>query len=447
MTRASSPRQVVLRIIEQVVDQGATLNDALTRHAGTLREPRELAFAKALAFETLRWWPRLDYLLGRLLERPLRNKDRVVRYALLTGLAQIIVLRVPDHAAVSETVTLVRGLGRPWAAGLANAVLRRFGRERDAQLAALDRAPEAQYAHPGWLIEAIRQSWPRHWEDILDQNNRHPPMTIRVRGDVDTYMAELAARGLPSHRCEPAPAALVLEQAVDAMSLPGFEQGRVTVQDGAAQLAAALLDLAPGQRVLDACAAPGGKTAHILDSEPGLAEVLALDSSAPRLRRLEDNLQRLQLSAQLLAADAGDPDRWWDGRPFQRILLDAPCSATGIIRRHPDIKLLRSPRQLDELTATQSRLLRSLWPTLEPGGTLLYATCSILARENQDQIDAFLAATGDAVLEPLQPAWAGHPGPALSILPGEWDMDGFFYARLSKAGPVPADTAVPRPHN
>ena len=294
----------------------------------------------------------------------------------------------------------------------------------------------AQSAHPAWLLEHLQQDWPADWERIVSANNATPPMTLRVNAahsERDTYVAMLKESGTS---CEPArhtEYGLTLSQPVGVDHLPNFTDGAVSVQDAAAQLAAQLLDARPGERVLDACAAPGGKTAHILERQPGLAKLLALDISEERIQRLTDNLRRLGLSATTCVGDATNPTSWWDGRPFDRILLDAPCSATGVIRRHPDIKVLRHAEDLRQLTQTQAQILTALWPLLKPGGMLLYVTCSILQQENSQQIQDFLATQADARHNLIDAEWGHAQAAGRQTLPGENGMDGFFYACIQKA--------------
>jgi 16S rRNA (cytosine967-C5)-methyltransferase len=342
---------------------------------------------------------------------------------------------VPSHAAVAETVGAARRLHKAWAAALVNATLRGFLREREQLLAALDTDPVSALAHPAWLLDELRAAWPQQWQAIAAANNVRPPMTLRVNprhGDAAAWRTRLTTAGHPAATVAAAPSALQLDAPCDVKILPGFATGALSVQDAAAQLAAPLLAVRPGQRVLDACAAPGGKTCHLLESQPALAELVALDRSAERLERVRENLVRLGGTARLVAADAAEVDSWWDGKPFERILLDAPCSGSGVIRRHPDIKLLRRPEDLVHLAGEQQRLLRAVWPLLAPGGRLLYATCSVLPVENERQISHFLADYEEAEELPITAEW-GHPRDhGRQILPGEAGMDGFFYALLQR---------------
>jgi 16S rRNA (cytosine967-C5)-methyltransferase len=400
------------------------------------RDGRDRGLLGELCYGVLRWHPRLAALLKRLLDRPLKPRDRLVEALLLVGLYQLLYLRVPRHAAVNETVAACRTLDRPHLARLANAVLRRLLREETALLEALDRDPVAATAHPAWLLRALREAWPQEWQAIVAGGNRHPPLTLRVnrrRTTRDDYLGRLAQAGI---RADPAPfveAGLVVETPVPPDTLPGYAEGLFSVQDAAAQLCAGLLDLAPGQRVLDACAAPGGKTTHLLEAQPHLARLVAVDSAGARLDRLRENLERLGLTAEVRAADVGAPATWWDAQPFDRILLDAPCSATGVIRRHPDIKVLRRADDIPSLQAGQARLLDGVWRALARGGMLLYVTCSILPEENELQVRRFLERHPDARPRPMSAPWGRPRTPGRQTLPGEHDMDGFFFCRLEKA--------------
>jgi 16S rRNA (cytosine967-C5)-methyltransferase len=326
-------------------------------------------------------------------------------------------------------------------------VLRRFLRERATLLAAVDADPAAAAAHPRWLYEAIAATYPADLDSILAANNAHPPLTLRVdrtRGSVADYLAELAAAGLPARALPPVPTAVMLERAVPVAKLPGFAAGRVSVQDAHAQLAAPLLDPRAGERVLDACAAPGGKTGALLEHAGGALDLTALDSDAARLELVAANLRRTGRSARLVAADLGEPPQWWDGRPFDCILLDAPCSASGVLRRHPDIRLLRRASDVAPLAGLQRRVLAACFAMLRPGGRLLYATCSILPEENAAVVDAFLAAEPAARVLPLStallPASVTRPaGPGVQLLPGgEACGDAFYYACLTRHEPSQA---------
>lgn len=431
----ASGRDVAVDAVTRVLRDGRSLSDAFGAAAAGLNDSREAALARELAFGVFRWLPRLDPMLPRLMKRPLKRKDANVRAILLIGLYQLLFTRIPAHAAVAESVGLSRKIGKPWTEGLVNAVLRRFQREGAGILEAVCQSEAAAYAHPAWLIDAARQAWPNAWQRILQAGNARPPMTLRVnarRSTRDAYLERLRAAGMAAEPAVHTRHGLVLERPVEADALPGFAQGAVSVQDAAAQLAAPLLSPEPGQRVLDACAAPGGKTAHLLEIQPAVTTLVAVEKDARRLPPLKSTLDRLGLSGHVIHGDAAAPQRWWDGIPFDRILLDAPCTATGVIRRHPDIKYHRRQGDVETSTRLQRRLLEAVWPLLAQGGTVLYATCSILPQENQQQVLEFVESRSDAVQCPIQSEWGQAAGPGRQILPGDHGMDGFYYALLTK---------------
>lgn len=428
-------RLASLRALELIVQQGQSLDNALESVLPRLDRGRDQGLMQHLCYGVMRWYPQLEFLLQQLLHKPLKNKDGDLRLLLLLGLYQLRFTRIPAHAAVDETVALTRTLNKAWARGMVNAVLRNYSRRQDELEQRLERDAPAHWAHPKWLLDSLQQAWPGQWEAIVTANNQQPPMSLRVngrRGSRDTYIKLLREAGLDARPAPHTESGLILAEPCPVEALPGFNDGVVSVQDGAAQLAAPLLEPQPGERILDACAAPGGKTAHLLEHQPELAELVALDVDAGRLARVTQNLERLDLSATPREGDAARPADWWDGQPFDRILLDAPCSATGVIRRHPDIKFHRRPSDIPRLSATQHAMLLALWPLLKPGGTLLYATCSILPAENRQQVEAFLAATPEARHVPLTANWGHTLSTGQQILPGEDEMDGFYYARLVK---------------
>ncbi len=373
-----------------------------------------------LSYGVLRRLGLLDKLLALLLERPLT--DPAIRYLLLVGLYELLEGRTPAYAAVNEAVAAAPRR----ASGLVNAVLRNFLRRRKALLQAALADPVARWNHPAWWIARLKEEYPEDWQAILDAANRHPPMTLRInrrRTDVQAYLDRLSERGLEAKQT--GECALTLEKPVPVSELPGFAEGLVSVQDLGAQYAAPLLDCQDGMRVLDACAAPGGKTAHLLERHD--LELVALDRDAARLERVQDNLARLGLTATVRAADAGSPNVWWDGSPYDRILLDAPCTASGVVRRHPDGKWLKRADDATLLAKRQGQLLESLWPLLRPGGKLLYTTCSLFGTENREVVRTFLEHHPEAKEEPLDLA-GGRQG---QLLPDS-HHDGFFYARLVK---------------
>jgi len=430
-------RACAARVLLQVVSGGRSLADALPDAMQSVSDARQRALVQELTYGTLRWFYRLDALLQQLMKKPLKKRDVDVRCLLLIGLYQLTHLAMPQRVAVNETVQATEALNKAWARGLVNAVLRNYQRRAESLEVTLDSEVAVKFAHPPWLVEWLQADWPHDWEAILVANNARPPFSLRVnqhRITRDEYLDELAARSIEALPLPQVATGLMLKKPVAVEKLPGFSAGVVSVQDGAAQLAAGLLSLAPGQRVLDACAAPGGKTAHILEVEPEIDRLTAIDIDGRRLRRIEENLSRLSLHAELQQGDAAEPSAWWDGRPYDRILLDVPCSATGVIRRHPDIKLLRKPGDVATLVSGQARLLQALWPLLVPGGMLLYSTCSVLKDENSNQVARFLEQHADAVEAPINTAWGRRCVHGRQILPGDDEMDGFYFACLQKLG-------------
>jgi 16S rRNA (cytosine967-C5)-methyltransferase len=439
-----NPRLAAARALAVVLNGKASLGSSLPPLLDRV-EQRDRGLAQDLAFGTARWQPRLALIAEKLLQKPFKAADRDVEALLLIGLYQLFYTRIPAHAAIGETVACVDKLKKPSLKGLLNAVLRNAQRDSESIIASLDRDPVLHSAHPRWLQKALKAQWPEQWQAICAANNAHPPLILRVNrrlGSRDDYLAELRRSGFAGEPCRFSRDGIRLLQACDVTSLPGFAAGLVSVQDEAAQLAAELLELAPGQRVLDACCAPGGKTCHLLEVEPALAGVVAVDLEEKRLVRVRENLKRLNLDAELIAADGRDTAAWWDGQPFQRILLDAPCSATGVIRRHPDIKLTRQAADIPALAQLQGELLDALWPTLEVGGILLYATCSVLPMENSDTIAAFLARTPSARELQISADFGLQPAHGRQLLPQIDGHDGFYYAKLSKIAASPHPIGV-----
>jgi 16S rRNA (cytosine967-C5)-methyltransferase len=413
----------------QVIN-GGSLSRVLPK---SLIDTDEPALVQEMVYGALRWHYTLSGLLRILLSKPLKAKDQDVECLLRIGLYQLMEMRIPQHAAVNETVRETRTLNKPWAKGLVNGVLRNFQRNQEELLQQVSDGERLNM--PSWLMKRLRRAYPDDWEAICLASNQRPPMTIRVNTlhqSRDTYAIGLQAAEITSHAHPCAQDALILDQAVDVHSLPGFDQGRASVQDAAAQLAAQILTIEPGHRVLDACAAPGGKTAHLLEKGGSTPEVWAIEKEAARIPSLEQTLERLDLEAHILNADAADTEAWWDGKPFDRILLDAPCSATGVIRRHPDIRLHRTSDDITRLQKEQAKLLDALWPLLAPGGMFLYATCSILPEENVDQVARFLGAHDDAEEIQIDLPCGRQQSHGLQMLPGDQEMDGFYYAAIIK---------------
>ncbi len=444
----TNPRALAAQVLARVM-AGRYLDDALDEVLAA--RPPEAAFIQELAYGTLRWFHQLAGIAKLFIEKPLKPKDQDIYALLLAGLYQLRALRVATHAAVDETVAAAEALGKPWAKGLINACLREYLRRGGAADDAVKKDATLRLSHPAWLLEKFRAAWPGDWERIASTNNERPPLVLRVNLRKTTranYLEALRTAGLAARPDALLDTDITLETPVPVTQLPGFADGLVSVQDAAAQWAAVLLDAQPGHHVLDACAAPGGKTGHILERTPGLAELVAVDREPARVARIDESLKRLGFTARLITADAAEPSAWWDdsrdgggratpgavadGPQFDRVLLDAPCSASGVIRRHPDVKLRRKPADLPKLIAAQARLLSALWPLLKPGGKLLYVTCSILPEENENTLRAFLAREATAVEQPLPEAVGRACAAGRQILPGEHGMDGFYYACLRK---------------
>ncbi|MFN3593298.1 MAG: 16S rRNA (cytosine(967)-C(5))-methyltransferase RsmB [Thiobacillaceae bacterium] len=410
-------RRLAARALASVLDGGRSLDRVL---ASLRLEGRARAAVMDYAYGVLRHLGLLDFVLTRLLDRPL--KDPELRHLLYVGLYELYSGTTPDYAAVNETVAAAPARARP----LVNAVLRNFQRRREALLAQAQTDPVARWNHPAWWIERLQAEYPRAWQGILEASNTHPPMTLRVnrrRASLEDYQRRLDAAGIAA--VQTGEWALTLARPIPVIELPGFAEGLVSVQDLGAQHAAGLLDGRDHMRVLDACAAPGGKTAHLLERHD--LELTALDLDPLRLKRVRDNLKRLGLAAQVLAGDAGRPAQWWDGHAYDRILLDAPCTASGVVRRHPDARWLKRAADTTTLARRQRELLEALWPLLRPGGKLLYATCSLFSAENRDVVTAFLDHHPEAAEEPLI-----LTGGSLGQLLPDSHHDGFFYARLVK---------------
>ncbi len=429
--KQNNPRAVAARILAKVIRDGRSLSQAMEVVPPALSDDRGLI--QEMCYGVMREYYRLSVMVAPLLKKPLKEKDSDVQALLLLGLYQLLQMRVPDHAAVSETVAATAALKKPWARGMVNAVLRNFQRQKEDLLTQADATEQGRWSHPQWMIDALRAAWPDDWQRLLEANNQRPPMCLRINTakiNLDDYLKLLAKDEIDATRSEFTSITLRLDQPKDVTLLPGFAEGWVSVQDEAAQQAANIMALKPGQRVLDVCAAPGGKTAHMLESAE--VEMVAVDVDESRLKRVEENLQRLGKTAQCIVGDAAAPKDWWDGRPFDRILLDAPCSATGVIRRHPDIKLLRRESDINALVELQAQILDAIWLLLKPGGMLVYATCSVLPQENAEQITAFVARRADAQLKAIKELWGTPLAAGQQVLTGSSGMDGFYYACLEK---------------
>lgn len=426
----AATRAAAARVVDAVLHHGRSLRAELGPAQAQFDDARDRALVEAMCFAVLRAPARFGGALDAWMARPLPRRDSRVRALLMVGLAQLDPLGLPAHAAVAATVDAARLIDASHQAKLVNALLRRALRE---PIAAVD--PGAHW--PAWLRTKLRTDWPDDADAIVAAHAQAPPLWLRVnrlQGGRDAYVQRLVDAGLAPAVDADAPDALRLDVPVPIATLPGFADGAVSVQDASAQAVADALAPPPGAHVLDACAAPGGKTAHLLERD-ATAGITALDIDAARLAQVGDGLRRLRLldRARLVAADGVDVDAWWDGTAFDAVLLDAPCSATGIVRRQPDVVLHRRESDLAALVALQARLLDVLWTTLAPGGVLVYATCSVLRDENDHQVDAFLARTPDASNEPLDARFGRVSGSGRQVLPGERGRDGFFYARLRKA--------------
>jgi 16S rRNA (cytosine967-C5)-methyltransferase len=422
------------KLLSRVVKNQLSLA-TLFPYQGADLSVQDEALLQELCFGVCRWYQRLNAQIDMLLDKPLKAKDIDVKILLLLGLYQLEFTRIPAHAAISETVEACKQLKKASASGLINAILRRSQREKDAMLGDLNKKTDYLYSHPYWLIKRLKQCWPEHWQDICAANNERAPMTLRVnelRNSRTSYLAEVEASSIAASPCQFSPSAITLEKPVPVDSLPGFNQGQSSVQDEAAQLAATLLQLAPNQHVLDACAAPGGKTCHLLETEPALASLTALELDSERAKKIHQNLDRLQLTAKVIEGDATQPQQWWDNQSYDRILLDAPCSATGVIRRHPDIKLLRHDEDIPALATLQFQMLSALWSLLKPRGILVYATCSVLPDENEQVIARFMEQQNDAEILSIEADWGIQRPFGRQLFPQQQGHDGFYYARLQK---------------
>ncbi|MDG1732395.1 MAG: 16S rRNA (cytosine(967)-C(5))-methyltransferase RsmB [Thalassotalea sp.] len=422
-------RALAARCLYAVVDQGRSLNDELPKQQLLVDSPKDKGLLQELCYGVLRYLPELEHQVRRFVNKPLTGKQRVFHFLMIVGIYQIKYTRIPDHAAVAETVAATAILKNKHLKGLVNAVLRSYQREPELD----EELPDAvKYNHPGWFIKKLQAGYPNNWLQILEQNQQRPPMWLRVnqsKKSVAEYLTLLAEQEIEIVQVAPVSQAILLTSPIDVQKLPGFNDGWVSIQDGAAQMAAPLLQTQSGDNVLDCCAAPGGKTCHILELTPDIASMTAIDIEAQRLVRVEENLTRLGLQAKVIAADAANTEQWFDGQQFDRILLDAPCSGTGVIRKNPDIKWLRRASDIDSLVVLQQQILKSIWALLKPGGTMIYATCSILPEENTAQVKHFVESNNDAHLEDLAMT-AGSKD--WQILPGENSMDGFYYAKLTK---------------
>ncbi|WP_196139828.1 16S rRNA (cytosine(967)-C(5))-methyltransferase RsmB [Aliikangiella sp. G2MR2-5] len=418
------------------VENGRSVNEILATENSPL-PPQQTAQAKQLLFGSLRYYHRLNTILDNLLAKPLKAKDSDLKVLLIMGLYQLDFMSTPDHAAISESVELTRTLGKPWASKLVNGVLRSYQREKLSLTKRLEKAVQYRFSHPGWIVKRLKTDWPEVFEEILSENNRQAPMTIRVntlKNNLDDYLLLLESNEIKAKKHPLAKDGLVLEKAVGVAQLPGFEQGKVTVQDAAPQLVVDMLQLETAKNVVDGCAAPGGKTTHMLQRNPHV-KLVAVELSSTRAEKIQQTFERMGIYCELVCEDFVQVEKWAENRKFDRILLDVPCSASGVIRRNPDIKIHRKSEDVKALIEIQRKILEKGWELLEPGGILLYATCSVFKAENEQQIATFLKQNSADVL-PIPLAWEGKLNNPASIgcqiLPGELEMDGFYLCALQK---------------
>ncbi len=442
---ATSPRAVAAKIIAQILNNHGSLSTLFSGEELQSLSPPDRALTKELCFGVMRNFFQLENIASQLLKKPLRNKDYDIYALLLIGCYQILQMRTADHAAVSETVEATKILKKKWATGVINGSLRNLLRNTSQMVSKANNSIESRLNFPQWLLDELQSKWKDNWESIIDASNQRAPMVLRINTrltNIEEYSDLLSKEDIPFKLHQFCPDAIVLDNAVAVSLLPGFEDGLVSVQDGAAQLAVEIMDIKPEMRILDCCAAPGGKTCHILEHYD--VDLTAIDLEPNRADMIEDNLERLGLSAQVITADATAIDEWWDGDKFDRILLDAPCSGTGVIRRHPDIKVLRTPKEVEQLQQQQLKLLDSMWELVKDNGELIYATCSVLPQENSMLISKWLKTKSDAKHVPINADWGSNPNLGQEfgrqILPNastnmdniHIGMDGFFYAKLCK---------------
>ncbi len=410
---------------------------SLSSHLAHYKDSKDYGLLQEICFGSCRWFHSLSFFTDQLLEKPLKQKDSDIQCLLVIGLYQLRELSIPQHAVLNETVAATRDLDKPWAKALVNAILRNYLRKQEElEREFLQDTASARFSFPAWLVEEFSTAWPDQWQALIENSNQRPPMTLRVNHaklSRDDYLEKLKQQGIDAASGGLADSSVYLDKPMAVTDIPGFSEGEVSVQDEASQLVPSLLQLEPGLRVLDACAAPGGKTCHLLESECSLTELVAVDIASERSEMIQENLQRLQLNAQIICADILELDSWWDSKPFDRVLVDAPCSATGVIRRHPDIKLLRSAKEVKRLVSLQQEILHSLWSCLEPDGLLLYTTCSLLTTENDQQIQRFLESTDNAKYEGIAADWGVECRYGRQLPTGTQDgPDGFFYSLLRK---------------
>jgi 16S rRNA (cytosine967-C5)-methyltransferase len=429
--QSMTPRAIATQIIHQVCYEGISLSDAFDR--AHLNKNKDVSFIKEICFGTIRFWLSLQSILKQLLEKPLKKTDKDIECLLCMGLYQLQYMFITEYAIVNETVETARALKKPWATGLVNKILRRMIAEKTQPIGIT-----AQYAHPNWLIDNIKKAYPAEWESILQSNNEKAPLFLRVNTTkitAEQFQSVLSDNQISFISVAHLDNALLLPSPIPVEKIPGFHEGFFSVQDAAGQKVLEYLDLNDAHIVLDACAAPGSKTTHLLEKHPAIKKLISVDISESRLQKIKENTTRLQLNTKnhkLITADIEKIDNEFPNETFDRILLDAPCSATGVIRRHPDIKLLRKKTDISVLAAQQLKMLHTLWPLLKKRGKLLYTTCSILPDENSDVIKSFLSQQKDAHALPLDSAWGKPCEQGQQVITGDQGRDGFYYALLEK---------------
>jgi len=428
-------RVIAVQTLTDVIESKQHLDKSLSQYLSTATDIKDKKLAQEICYGTMRWYFRLTNIINLLLDKPLRKKDTDVFVLILSGLYQMIFMRIPDHAAISATVETARAINKAWATELVNAILRRYQREKDIIINETTKTESALHSHPQWLLEKLYQQWPEHWEGIVKSNNEHPPLHLRanlLKKPLNQYIELLNNASIDAVPADFIDTGILIKQPVNVDDIPGFCEGEFSVQDFGAQLAAPLLEILPGHRVLDACAAPGGKTGHIYENEPQVAELVSVESEGKRVKLLQDTVNRLGIKSEIIHADISHTNSWWDGTAFDRILIDSPCSATGVIRRHPDIKYLRVPEHIDSLLITQQKILQSVWPLLRPGGRLVYVTCSILKEECDNQIEMFTTKNTDVMMAPIDADWGIASRFGRYTVPGHDESDGFYYSVLIK---------------
>lgn len=428
-------REIATRVLTDVIWNRKNLDHCLEKYSDSYSDNKTKSLTQEICYGVMRWYFQLESIVNSLLTKSLKEKDTDLFVLLLSGVYQIKYLRTPDYAAINESVDITKSIGKPWASKLVNALLRRYQREREEIDKKISKSDGIYYAFPVWFVEKITNQYPENWKGILEASNQYPPMHIRLnleKHSRQNYLDILDSKGINAQASVLSNAGVLLTESKKVEDVPGFLEGHVSVQDFGAQLAAPLLDCKTGHRVLDACAAPGGKTCHILESCPDILELVAIDIDPIRISLLNDNLKRTTKVATVIQANVSDIKSWWDNVPFDRILLDVPCSATGIIRRHPDIKYLRLPDQITALVTTQMSMLEALWPVLKSGGKLLYCTCSLFKEESDEQIAYFINQYNNVKLLPIKDNWGVYSNYGRQTIPGLDETDGFFYSFLEK---------------